>query len=182
MSPIEMSAIKCLLHISFVMSVWPSFYPFLRKVCFVGNKAKERISKRVFQENKARQISLKTNISYPLIRTCTCDYQGVKNVRSQKIWRALFSWNTRFEIRPFALLPALFELFTITNVSYKKVSLHNILSGVLLNNFMSMCHALRNQLTQFFMKGISKILLDNHFLKIKKFKMLEQIFSSNSSK
>ena len=23
----------------------------------------------------------------------------------QKIWRALFSWNTRFEIRPFALLP-----------------------------------------------------------------------------
>ena len=23
----------------------------------------------------------------------------------RKIWRALFSWNTRFEIRPFALLP-----------------------------------------------------------------------------
>ena len=22
-----------------------------------------------------------------------------------KIWRALFSWNTRFEIRPFTLLP-----------------------------------------------------------------------------
>ena len=29
-----------------------------------------RISKRVFQENKARQIFQKTNISYPLIRTC----------------------------------------------------------------------------------------------------------------
>ena len=36
---------------------------------FVGNKTKGRISKRVFQENKARQIFRKTNISYPLIRT-----------------------------------------------------------------------------------------------------------------
>ena len=32
---------------------------------FVGNKAKGRFSKRVFQENQARQISRKTNISYP---------------------------------------------------------------------------------------------------------------------
>ena len=32
---------------------------------FVGNKAKRRISKRVFQENKARQIFRKTNIYYP---------------------------------------------------------------------------------------------------------------------
>ena len=35
----------------------------------VGNKAKGRISKRVFQENKARQIFRRTSISYPLIRT-----------------------------------------------------------------------------------------------------------------
>ena len=27
----------------------------------------------------------------------------------RKIWRALFSWNTRFEIRPFALLPTKLE-------------------------------------------------------------------------
>ena len=33
----------------------------------VGNKAKEQISKRVFQESKARQIFWKTNISYTLI-------------------------------------------------------------------------------------------------------------------
>ena len=39
---------------------------------FVGNMARVRISKRVFQENKARQIFRKTNISYPLIRTRTC--------------------------------------------------------------------------------------------------------------
>ena len=37
----------------------------------VVNKAKGRISKRVFQENKARQIFRKTKISYPLIRTHT---------------------------------------------------------------------------------------------------------------
>ena len=37
----------------------------------VANKAKGRISKRVFQENKAHQILRKTNISYPLIRTRT---------------------------------------------------------------------------------------------------------------
>ena len=36
---------------------------------FVGNKAKGRISKRVFQESKARQNFQKTNISYLLIRT-----------------------------------------------------------------------------------------------------------------
>ena len=39
---------------------------------FVGNKAKEWISKQVFQENKARQIFQKANISYPLICTRTC--------------------------------------------------------------------------------------------------------------
>ena len=47
----------------------------------VGNKAKERISKRVFQENKARQIFRKTNISYPLISARTCAYQGLRKVR-----------------------------------------------------------------------------------------------------
>ena len=44
------------------------------------NKVKGRISKLVFQENKARQIFRKTNISYPLVRKRTCTYQGV-NVR-----------------------------------------------------------------------------------------------------
>ena len=35
----------------------------------VGNKAKGRISKQVFQEKNRRQIFRKTNIFYPLIRT-----------------------------------------------------------------------------------------------------------------
>ena len=51
---------------------------------FVGNKAKGRISKQMLQENKARQIFRKTNISYPLIRTRMCTYQGVRNVQFSK--------------------------------------------------------------------------------------------------
>ena len=50
------------------------------KYCyFADNKAKRRIWKRVFQENDARQIFRITNISN--ITTCTCAYQGVRNVR-----------------------------------------------------------------------------------------------------
>ena len=49
--------------------------------CCYANKVKGQISKRVFQENKACQIFRKTSISYPLIRTRTCAYQGVRNVR-----------------------------------------------------------------------------------------------------
>ena len=51
------------------------------KSYFVGNKARGRISIRVLQENKARQISRKTTISYPLICTRTCGYEGLRFVR-----------------------------------------------------------------------------------------------------
>ena len=57
-----------------------------------GNKAKGRIAKRAFKENKARQIFRKTNISWQMFF-------------SRKIWQDLFSWSTGFEIHPFALLP-----------------------------------------------------------------------------
>ena len=40
----------------------------MNKFWFIGNKAEGRISKRVFQENKAGQFFRKTNISYHLIR------------------------------------------------------------------------------------------------------------------
>ena len=86
----------------------------------VVNKVKGRISKQVFQENKARQIFRKTNISYPLICTTfhipwyahvSVRIRGQKLFLFRKIWRALFSWNNRFEIRPFALLPAIYSAF-----------------------------------------------------------------------
>ena len=47
---------------------------------FVGNKAKGRISKQVFQERKGHQNFRKTNISYPKIRTRKCAFQEVRNV------------------------------------------------------------------------------------------------------
>ena len=56
-----------------------------------------RISKRLFEKNKAHQIFRKTNISYPCITWW-------EMLVFRKIWRALFSSNTHFEIRPFALL------------------------------------------------------------------------------
>ena len=65
----------------------------------VSNKAKGRILKRVLQENKARQIFRKTNISFPLIRTRMCVYQGVRNVCfSENLARFVFALG-------FALLP-----------------------------------------------------------------------------
>ena len=60
----------------------------------VGNKVKGRTSKRVRQENKARQIFRKINMHYPQ-----------EMFVFWKIWRALFFWNTRFHIRPFTSLP-----------------------------------------------------------------------------
>ena len=53
-----------------------------------------------------------TNISYPLIRTCTSAYQKVIHFVFRKIWRVLFPCNQCFEICPFALLP--------TNLDFKK--------------------------------------------------------------
>ena len=69
---------------------------FLNLYNIVGTKAKWRTSKWVFQENKARQIFRKTNISHPLIRTRKI---------SENLAYFVFLRNTRFEIRPFALLP-----------------------------------------------------------------------------
>ena len=73
------------------------------------NKAKRKIFKRVFQENKARQIFRKTIISYPLIRRYTCTYQDVTNLRFSENLACfvVFFWNTRFEIRLFALSPTI---------------------------------------------------------------------------
>ena len=59
----------------------------------IGNKAKWRISERVFQENKVRQIFRKTKISYPLIRTHETSTL-VLSYEFWKIFRTYFSQNT----------------------------------------------------------------------------------------
>ena len=70
-----------------------------REYKLIDNKAKGQISKWVLQENKAGHNFQKTNISHH-----TSD-KKLEMFVFRKIWRALFSCNTRFEIRIFALLP-----------------------------------------------------------------------------
>ena len=71
---------------------------------FVGNKAKGRISKRVFQEDKAPQISP----------------GGRKYLFFPKIWRALFSWKHLFSHSSFCVITDEFES-GIVKVSVRRV-------------------------------------------------------------
>ena len=63
-----------------------------------------RIWKRVFQVKKARQIFWKTNISYPLIRTGRCAYQGIRNVRFSRNLGCFFFLKHPFWDSPFCLI------------------------------------------------------------------------------
>ena len=56
----------------------------------VGKIAKGRVSKRVFQENKASQISRKTNISYHLHTHVRVRIRGLEMFVFRKIWHAFF--------------------------------------------------------------------------------------------
>ena len=86
----------------------------------IGNKAKGRISKPVFQENKARQIFRKTNISYSLICTRTCFVSGGKKCSFfGKLGLLCF-----LETLVFALLPTL--QYSFTAYFYKYTTSHNI--------------------------------------------------------
>ena len=78
---------------------------------FVGNKSKVKISKRVFQENKALQIFRKTSISYPLIRTRTCAYQELRNNRFSENLACFVFLKQPFWDSPFGLLTATFPMF-----------------------------------------------------------------------
>ena len=84
------------------------------QLAFVGNKAKLRISKRVSQKNKASRIFRKTNISYLLICTRECVYQGARNVRFSENLTCFDFLKHPFEIRPFALLSTIY-LFRFSN-------------------------------------------------------------------
>ena len=83
------------------MVIWDTLQKYKQ---IVRNKAKGRISKQVFQENKARQIFRKTNISYPLIWTHTCANQGVRNVHfSENLTCFLFLKHPCWDL-PFCLI------------------------------------------------------------------------------
>ena len=62
----------------------------------VGNKTKRRISKQMFQENKARQYFRKTNIR--------CVYQGLQNVSFSKNLTCFVFWKHPFWDSPLCLI------------------------------------------------------------------------------
>ena len=88
------------------------------------SKAKGRISKRVFQEKKAREIFRKTNIFYPLICTRTCTYQGVKNVRFSENFTCFLFLKHPFWDSPFCLITDEF-LYLIVKIMYDKSLIYN---------------------------------------------------------
>ena len=62
------------------------------------------LKRGVSKKNKARQIFQKTNISYPLIRTSTCAYQGVRNVRFSENLTCLVFFKHPFRDSPFHII------------------------------------------------------------------------------
>ena len=75
-----------------------------------------------FKKTKHTKFSEKTNISYPLIRTRNCAYQGVRNVRFCGKFGMLCFLETR--VWRFALLP------------YYRLSADTVRSGALLLRFL----------------------------------------------
>ena len=76
-------------------------YNFAKIMQHISVIRKKKISKRVFQETKARKMFGKTNIFNHLIRTRTCAYQGVRNVHfSENLASLVFLkhlfWNSAF--------------------------------------------------------------------------------------
>ena len=62
-----------------------------------------------FKKAKHSKFSEKRTFLTSGMFTYAC-VSGLRNIRFfRKIWRAFFSWKTRFEIRPFSLLPTIFS-------------------------------------------------------------------------
>ena len=77
---------------------------------------------RCLQKTKHAKFSEKQTFLTPWYAR-TCAYQVVRNVRFfRKIWRASFSWNTRFDIRPFALLPTTITGNLLSDKTHAKFS------------------------------------------------------------
>ena len=75
----------------------------------VGTKPKAWISKRVLQKKSPPDFPKNEHILSPDKHTCV-RIRRKEMFLFRKIWRVLFSCNTRFEIRPFTVLPTSKEL------------------------------------------------------------------------
>ena len=120
-------------------------YPLYLILHLVGNEAKGRISKRVFQENKAHKIFRKTNISYSLIRTRTYAYQCLRNVCFSESLACFAFLKHRFEIHPFALLPTNYSFLHHFPFTHQRHPLMSLKEKVfeLSDQFFEKCAALK---------------------------------------
>ena len=89
----------------------------------VGNKAKGWISKRLFQENKTRQIFRKTKISNPLIPARTCAYQEVRNSCFSENFPCFVLLKQPFWDSPFCLITDAIDLFAFNDIYHVYISL-----------------------------------------------------------
>ena len=74
-------------------------------------------SQNGFFKKIARQIFRKTIISYPLIRTCTCAYQGVRNVCFSENACFVFLKYPFWDL-PFCLITEEFQFFLFSCIKY----------------------------------------------------------------
>ena len=139
---------------------------------FVGNKAKGRISKRVFQESKARQIFRKTNIFYPpdthtyVSGGKKCSFFGkfaVLCFLETPILRfAVLPYYRRFNLDRFAHAHPLLKTLNALNVY--QINLLQVLlfihkikikssSRIFLHQFQTVCH---KYATQYFKKNFKE--------------------------
>ena len=136
-SKIKIEGLRIWLSNNFLSdSFEPSFSVFRGNI--VVNKPKSRISKHVFQENKARQIFQKTN-------THTCTYQGVRNVRFFWKFGVLYFLETivlRFALlsyyqRYFRDVPKFSQKFwKVILVGSNLLKLNVVATSVFLKNFL----------------------------------------------
>ena len=81
----------------------PGIYTQLFQKIFFCNSKLQFICREILQNTRYFFLP-------PVTHKYVCLSGGKKCSFSGKIWRALFPWNTSFEIRPFALLPTKFFL------------------------------------------------------------------------
>ena len=70
----------------------------------VGNTAKDESHNGCFKETKYAKFSEKKNISYPLIRTRMCAYQGVRNVSFSEIFVYVLTLPAQIDVTPQQLI------------------------------------------------------------------------------
>ena len=85
-------------------------------VCLISSVIRQKGESQngCFKKTKQVKFSEKETFLTPWYAH-TCGYRVVRNVRFRKFWRALFSWNTRFDICPFTLLPMICHIWGNTN-------------------------------------------------------------------